>query len=80
MDTETLQSDRREELGIDGRKNIADENGISYFVYDSERERTVAGPFESQERADRVMAQSNWPWPEDLATGSADAADWLGDQ
>lgn len=54
----------------DLRKNVVDEEGESWYVYDERRERLVYGPFGSEEYAESVMERASWPWPEDLEVGN----------
>lgn len=68
---------RRDKLGIDGRSRVADEQGTSYFVVDDDRRRKVAGPFDSDEYAQRVLERCNWPWPDELRVVTADATTWM---
>lgn len=54
---------------LDLRKNLADRHGNSHFVVDTEQKETVAGPFGSEEYAEKVAGRMDWP--RDLTTVSA---------
>lgn len=55
------------------RANTVDAEGRSWYVYDADRERLVAGPFGSKEYAETVRERSQWPWPDCLRVGNREA-------
>jgi len=43
------------------------QHGVSYFVYDREKMRMVAGPFGTRQYAHTVRKRCSWPWPDNLS-------------
>lgn len=56
-------------------ENTQDDEGNSYYVVDTTRNRIVLGPYGSPEYARTCKERATYPWTDDLEVGKSEAGE-----